>query len=293
MNGRRTAARRGAAALAALALAGCGLETAGLGAFDAPGDGSVATDGEARSEAEADAPHDEARLEANPPDAPDTTGDADPRWCGDGIRQPGEPCEPGDVEACESACGPGVRTCSPICTWDTCRSSAVESCNGLDDDCSGRADDGAGMECVAGMEEPCGACHRGTRVCDRTTCTWGACAMPAGDACEPGTTQPCTPLVCGPGHRTCLPDCRWGECEPDVNECSPGTTRICDGPDWCGQGVQTCGGDCRWSPCDGSPPWDCDSMWDSQGCERYPGCWGFRSCDRGCHWSPECHRLYC
>ncbi|MBN1774579.1 MAG: hypothetical protein JXB32_25185 [Deltaproteobacteria bacterium] len=296
MSARRATGRGGAAALAALTL-GCGLETSGIGWNDAPWDGAGG-DGDAWVEADAGddgapPPTDDGATETSPPDA-DARDDAGPSaWCGDGLLQPGEECEPGDTESCISACGPGVRECSPVCTWDLCRSTAVEACNGVDDDCSGRADDGPGMECVAGMEEPCGPCRLGARVCDRATCVWGECAMTVPDACEPGTTEACPAPICGAGHRTCLPGCVWDDCVPDVNECSPGTTQVCDGPDWCGEGVQFCGDDCRWGRCDGSPAWDCDSAWDTQTCERYPGCYGYRSCDYGCHWSSECKRIYC
>lgn len=296
MRARRNPGWWGATALAALTL-GCGLETSGLGWGDGPWDAAEGGGGEAASEAEA-AGDDGGAPDPGLPEA--EAADVDLRdeveastWCGDGLVQPGEDCEPGQSESCTSTCGPGVRACSPICTWDTCRSTVIETCNGVDDDCTGRADDGAGMECVSGMEEPCGPCNLGVRTCSTSTCTWSACALSAPDACEPGTTEACAAPICGAGHRTCLPACTWGDCTPDVNECPPGTTRSCDGGDWCGVGLQTCGADCRWSACDGSPPWECSSRSDTRWCEKSPLCYGLNFCEAGCHWSVECHTLGC
>jgi hypothetical protein len=292
----------GAAALATLAL-GCGLETSGIWLSDVPWDRPSGGDGDARVEADARdvpaaddgrPPTDDGTGETDLPETADAEAGDDaepPLYCGDGVRQPGEDCELGEREGCTSDCGSGIRQCSPVCTWDVCRSTADEACNGVDDDCSGRADDGLGMECVAGMEEPCGPCGLGVHGCNRSTCTWDPCVTTTPDACEPGATETCTAPICGAGHRTCLPACSWGECLPDVNECAPGTTQICDGPDWCGEGVQTCGDDCRWGPCDGSPPWQCSDWDETRRCERYPGCWGLNTCDRGCHWSAECRTI--
>ncbi|MBI2895302.1 MAG: CAP domain-containing protein [Deltaproteobacteria bacterium] len=51
-------------------------------------------------------------------------------------------CTDGETRECASACGPGAETCAS-CAWSACDAPAptAETCNGLDDDCNGVADD--------------------------------------------------------------------------------------------------------------------------------------------------------
>jgi len=62
----------------------------------------------------------------------------------------------------------------------------VETCNGLDDDCVGGADNG--FACVLGAVRPCtvGSCT-GTQTCVAPSCSWGSCsfgAVPENDNCS-------------------------------------------------------------------------------------------------------------
>ncbi len=86
----------------------------------------------------------------------------------------------------DPVCGTSCGTCT---SPETCNASGVcvggctptaEVCNGLDDDCSSIADDGAGMQCVrgsTGLYCLTGGGEVGTRDCT-PTCTYTACCAP-------------------------------------------------------------------------------------------------------------------
>ena len=136
-----------------------------------------------------------------------TSGDADqdseadtPETCGNGVVDPGEQCEPGDTEACESSCDPPIdstRTCNDQCEWEDCDPDpdlccdpdAEEICNGEDDNCNDEIDED--FDCVMGSVEACTTdCGLdGTQICG-SECTPGDCCADvasttcAGDDCH-------------------------------------------------------------------------------------------------------------
>jgi hypothetical protein len=123
---------------------------------DAAGDALPDDGREEFDEASADpgAETDDAALEsddagdddAGNDDVDDVAEDAGPS-CGNGRVEPGEDCEPGAIVPCTTRCGTaGSGACTTDCrfpTGDGCP-AGVEICNGIDDDCSGAPDDGAG-----------------------------------------------------------------------------------------------------------------------------------------------------
>ncbi len=123
-------------------------------------------------------------------------------------------CRPGASEPCYTGptatrgvglCRAGVRACVANAgnigsAWGACTGEvrpAREVCNGLDDDCNGRADDGIGCACTPGMTRSCysgaagtagvGPCRAGTQTCNAAGTAWGACAgerAPSAEACN-------------------------------------------------------------------------------------------------------------
>lgn len=99
--------------------------------------------------------------------------------------------------------------------------------DGVDQDCSGTADDGklangATCTCAPGATQPCGPCNDGTSTCSQQG-AWGACvgASPQTTACGP----------CGDGSSTC------------GGACVGGTTNFGQPCGMCSGTVQ-CGGGC-------------------------------------------------
>jgi hypothetical protein len=152
----------------------------------------------------------------------------------------GLPCSVG-VGACEArgvfVCVAGRLECSV-----QAGASALEVCNGADDDCNGMVDDEIPDEpCVAGI----GACARGFTTCEggRTRCVAEA-ASTTQDPCDgidndcDGKTDEDTPEVGFPcslgkgeceGHGLWVCDANGGvECRAEVGE---GTTEVCNGAD--------------------------------------------------------------
>jgi cysteine-rich repeat protein len=185
--------------------------------------------------------------------------DADPctdgdRCAGDGLCRgtlvdaDGDTFGPGD--ACGLDCDDADRTVYP---------DAPESCNGIDDDCSGTADDGSGMTCARGSSRSCvadgpgGTCV-GTEACLAADCTWsGLCEPSAVETCNGadddcngetdetfpcvlGTTADCT-TSCGlTGVRICGAGCVPGPCwlfEAPCNRCDDDLDGVTDEGAWC------------------------------------------------------------
>jgi hypothetical protein len=103
---------------------------------------------------------------------------------------PGMACRQGSSRSC-TATGSGGATCVGTeacltnCTWSgSCVISATETCNAIDDDCDGTADED--FACVLGAGDPCTtSCGipSGTRTCG-AGCTWGGCLLAAEIACN-------------------------------------------------------------------------------------------------------------
>jgi hypothetical protein len=199
----------------------------------------------------------------------------------DGGADEGFACVLGAARGCTVGSCSGSQTCQPGCTWTACTVAATESCNGVDDNCNGVADEGFG--CVFGTTRGCavGACA-GTQSCV-PGCSWGTCTVSAtevcngidddcdaftdeGFSCIPGRTQPCTIGACA-GTQTCSSSCGWGSCVTSATESCNGADDDCDGAtdedftcrlgatqacsNSCGAGgTQSCqAGSCTWGCC--------------------------------------------
>jgi hypothetical protein len=144
------------------------------GALDAPGPDTPSGDAPA-----GDAP----ALDACATDRcePACTTDAD---CDDGDACTTDRCDGalGCAHALVDADGDGHAPSSLGAACDDCddddpavRPGASESCNGVDDDCSGAADDP--FECSGEGETRCGTCPPGQVQACTATCTLGACTV--------------------------------------------------------------------------------------------------------------------
>jgi hypothetical protein len=79
-------------------------------------------------------------------------------------------CCRGETETCSTSCSStGTRTCSTSCTWGTCTPPA-ETCNGVDDDCDGTADEGFRAEALSTTYSVLSGFNS---VCNGTTERWG------------------------------------------------------------------------------------------------------------------------
>ena len=158
----------------------------------------------------------------------------------DGQIDEGCPCGEGATLPCgtdEGACAAGLQRCEGG-TWGACEGgtpAAVETCNGLDDDCDGTTDEGCA--CSEGGTRPCGidtgACTPGTQACSGGL--WGECTGgigPTVETCD-GEDNDCNGAI-DEGGNGC-----GGACPLSG---SPGTP--CDGPDpdRCADDVFVCDG---------------------------------------------------
>jgi hypothetical protein len=181
----------------------------------------------------------------------------------DGITDEGCECRPGATQRCgtdEGACVAGTQTCGADGRWGACEGEvtpAAETCNGLDDDCDGVADEptdlvpvdcalqqgvcaGARAVCagVAGHLACVGTGSYGPRyqevetACDRLDNDCDG-VVDEGCACVDGDTQPCGSDVgvCRAGVQTCVRGV-FGACEGAVtggDETCNGLDDDCDG----------------------------------------------------------------
>ncbi len=167
----------------------------------------------------------------------------------DGVADNGLACVAGATGSCTTACGStGSRVCSGACAWGACAAPA-ETCNGRDDNCDGRTDEGC-CSAMAPCATTCGS--MGTTLCDAAGMPTGCRAPPEvcngrdddcdgardnGFACVPGATGACTTACGSAGRRTCLPSCAWDTCVPPAEVCN-GSDDNCNGA--CDEGSMCC-----------------------------------------------------
>ncbi len=189
--------------------------------------------------------------------------------CGDGIDNDCDgqtdetcTCTPGTQRLCSSVgdplsltyemrCRPGRQGCVNGMWASSCEGEVgpgEETCNGLDDDCDGDADEGllnSLGKCFGAIpEEDCGPTGEGNGIDDNgdgqvdETCS---CLVPDYDSALPRTGQPCYtgPIetlgvgVCAGGTRDCQTNGAWSACNgqvlPSAEVCGDELDNDCDG----------------------------------------------------------------
>jgi hypothetical protein len=205
--------------------------------------GEITIPGQQLHHAEVDAgrgPLRDSALETTPTSVPMPDGgdakainDAGPEVCGDGLDNDGDGevdegcgCDPVNkpVQGCYSGppatrgigeCTDGNQPCvknGEFAAWGPCKGDVtpgVEDCiDGLDNDCNGKVDDGAGCLCKPGDTRPCysgpantegvGECRAGAERCNAAGTGWEACqgeVLPVQEVCDDGKDNDCDALV--------------------------------------------------------------------------------------------------
>ena len=119
-----------------------------------------------------------------------------------GPSSPSGSCTSGQTKPCGIAigrCKAGTQTCTNG-QWSECTGSigsTAEACNGIDDDCNGKIDDGIACDCIIGQTKVCGlqtgACRPGYRMC--TQGKWASECIdetgPTAEVCGNGIDDDC------------------------------------------------------------------------------------------------------
>ncbi|MBI2894894.1 MAG: hypothetical protein HYY06_15165 [Deltaproteobacteria bacterium] len=229
-------------------------------------------------------------------------------------------CCAGAATGCQTACDTtGTSTCTNACTPGACV-PPNEICNGQDDDCDGRCDDG--FTCCAGAAGT--ACLTdcntlGIGVCNaQCQLIGGNCSEPVeicngrdddcDDNCDEGGGRQCCAGVdlreCSVvgggdpvlGTQTCMAACLWSACCAVTEQCGNGLDDDCDGqmdgmdPQGCcsydGGIEESCNGqddDCNGLCDDGGGDMEC-CRGTSRGCRTSCNTVGTRRCDNDCEW---------
>ena len=154
----------------------------------------------------------------------------------DGVVDDGCDCATGATRACGTdvgACVAGRETCDTAGRWGTCTGAvgpAIETCNGVDDDCDGAIDETLARACGTDV----GECVAGTQTCGAGI--WGTCSGrgPVAESCN-GLDDDCNGTI--DDGCSCVTGATRG-CGTDVGECVAGT--------------QTCDALGRWGSCTGA-----------------------------------------
>jgi Putative metal-binding motif len=194
-------------------------------------------------------------------------------------------CNPGESRTCGSGigqCRPGMQTCDPNGIWGgVCTGEVIptaETCDNLDNNCNGVADEGVGCSCQPGSTRVCGSgvgeCQTGEQTCTSAG-IWGSTCV--------GAVAPVDEICDNLDN-----DCNGTPDDAILCACQPGSTRICGSSEGqCRAGMQTCQSDFTWNICTGVV-WptdevcnnlddDCDGVADNDiVCQCEPG--SIRTC---------------
>ncbi|MBI2892521.1 MAG: hypothetical protein HYY06_03150 [Deltaproteobacteria bacterium] len=218
---------------------------------------------------------------------PDETCNGEDDDC-DGTDDEDFQCEQGAVLDCDFGCDlTGTQTCGVDCVLGDCV-GPDETCNGLDDDCDGEADED--FACVQGTAEACaticGGGESGTRVCSQS-CAWGPCVAPD-ETCN-GEDDDCNGL-CDDGF-TCCASQPFGSCVTECNSIGSGWCDVSceETADRCDVGDEVCNGrddDCDDEPDDG---FACAAWIETRTCSLGNGVMqGRQRCYTDCEWGECC-----
>ena len=170
-----------------------------------------------------------------------------------------ETCYSGDSATKDKGvCQSGERTCQLDGTWGECVGEVTpqpERCNGQDDDCNGRVDDGGQCQCWPPLKkETCysgdsatkdkGVCQAGERTCGGDG-IWGACVgevTPQPETCN-GKDDDCNGKVDDDSKCQCWPPLTQAFCYSGP--------QAAEGIGSCKRGIHTCLPDGTWSRCEG------------------------------------------